>query len=228
MRSNFYVISFMAGITIILGFLLSFAATSLKTKQDLNIEIDMKKNILRSLNIPADQSQKLSQDDIQKLYDENITKLNIDENGIKTDDGSLSVYITTDGKQPTGYSIPISGKGLWSTIYGYIALETDGNTVKGITFYQHGETPGLGGELEKDWFTSNFVGKQIYNEAGGLVSIKIKKGKVNPSDINAIHQVDGISGATLTGRGMNKFIAQDLNVYKPFLDRIKAGEVVIE
>ena len=228
MRSNFYVISFMAGITIILGFLLSFAATSLKTKQDLNIEIDMKKNILRSLNIPADQSQKLSQDDIQKLYDKNITKLNIDENGIKTDDGSLSVYITTDGKQPTGYSIPISGKGLWSTIYGYIALETDGNTVKGITFYQHGETPGLGGELEKDWFTSNFVGKQIYNEAGELVSIKIKKGKVNPSDINAIHQVDGISGATLTGRGMNKFIAQDLNVYKPFLDRIKAGEVVIE
>ena len=228
MRSNFYVISFMAGITIILGFLLSLAATSLKAKQDLNIEIDMKKNILRSLNIPEDQSQKLSQDDIQKLYNEKITKLNINENGIKTDDGSLSVYITTDGKQPTGYSIPISGKGLWSTIYGYIALETDGNTVKGITFYQHGETPGLGGELEKDWFTSNFVGKQIYNDEGVLVSIKIVKGKVNPNDINAIHQVDGISGATLTGRGMNKFIAQDLNVYKPFLDRIRTSGVVIE
>ena len=228
MRSNFYVISFMAGITIILGLLLSFAATSLKAKQDFNIEIDMKKNILRSLNIPADQSQKLSQNDIQKLYDEEITTINIDENGKKSDDGALSVYIATDGEQPTGYSIPISGKGLWSTIYGYIALEPDGITVKGITFYQHGETPGLGGELEKEWFTSNYKGKQIYNEAGELVSIEIVKGQVNQNDINAIHQVDGISGSTLTGRGMNKFIARDLNIYKPFLDRITAGEDVIE
>ncbi len=228
MRSNFYVISFMAGITIILGFLLSFAATSLKAKQDFNIEIDMKKNILRSLNIPTDQSQKLSQDDIQKLYDKEITTLNIDENGMKSDDGVLSVYITTDGKQPTGYSIPISGKGLWSTIYGYIALEPDGNTVKGITFYQHGETPGLGGELEKDWFTSNYIGKHIYSDEGELVSIEIVKGQVNQNDIKAIHQVDGISGATLTGKGMNQFIAQDLNIYKPFLDRVRAGEDIIE
>ena len=151
MRSNFYVLSFMAGITIVLGFLLSFAAASLKDKQDFNIEIDIKKNILSSLNIPADQSEILSQSDIQKLYDEEITTLKIDNNGMKADDGALSVYIAMDGVKPTGYSIPISGKGLWSTIYGYIALEPDGKTVKGITFYQHGETPGLGGELEKDW-----------------------------------------------------------------------------
>ncbi len=228
MRSNFYVLSFMAGITIILGFLLSFAATSLKAKQDFNIEIDKKKNILRSLSIPSDQSQKLSQSDIQKLYDEEITTLNIDKSGMKSDDGELSVYIATDGGQPTGYSIPISGKGLWSTIYGYIALEPDGIIVKGITFYKHGETPGLGGELEKDWFTSNFAGKQIYNEESNLVSIEIVKGQVNRNDINAIHQVDGISGATLTGKGMNQFITQDLNIYKPFLDRIRAGEDFIE
>ena len=228
MRSNLYVLSFMAGITIVLGFMLSFAAASLKDKQDFNIEVDIKKNILSSLNIPADKSAKLSQNDIQKLYDEEITTLNIDENGMKSDDGVLSVYIATDGAQPTGYSIPISGKGLWSTIYGYIALEPDGETVKGITFYQHGETPGLGGELEKEWFTSNYKGKHIYNEDGELVSIEIVKGQVNQNDINAIHQVDGISGSTLTGRGMNKFIARDLKVYKPFLDRVKAGEDVIE
>ena len=228
MRSNLYVLSFMAGITIILGFMLSFAAASLKDKQDFNIEVDIKKNILSSLNIPADKSQKLSQNDIQKLYDEEITTLKIDESGMKSDDGTLSVYIATDGAQPAGYSIPISGKGLWSTIYGYIALEPDGVTVKGITFYQHGETPGLGGELEKEWFTSNYKGKHIYNEAGELVSIEIVKGLVNPNDINAIHQVDGISGSTLTGRGMNKFIARDLNIYKPFLDRVKAGEDILE
>lgn len=228
MRSNLYVLSFMAGITIVLGFMLSFAAASLKDKQDFNIEVDIKKNILSSLNIPADKSAKLSQNDIQKLYDKEITTFIIDENGMKSDDGALSVYIATDGAQPTGYSIPISGKGLWSTIYGYIALEPDGITVKGITFYQHGETPGLGGELEKEWFTSNYKGKHIYSEDGELVSIEIVKGQVNQNDINAIHQVDGISGSTLTGRGMNKFIAHDLKVYKPFLDRVKAGEDVIE
>ncbi|MEE8340868.1 MAG: NADH:ubiquinone reductase (Na(+)-transporting) subunit C [Candidatus Neomarinimicrobiota bacterium] len=228
MRSNLYVLSFMAGITIILGFLLSFAATSLKAKQDFNIEIDMKKNILRSLNIPSDQSKKLSQNDIQKLFDKEITTLKIDEDGMQSDAGALSVYIATDGDYPTGYSIPISGKGLWSSIYGYVALETDGSTVKGITFYKHGETPGLGGELEKDWFTSNFVGKQIYNEIGDLVSIEIVKGQVNQNDKNAIHQVDGISGATLTTKGMNKFIAKDLNLYKPFLNMVRAGEDITE
>ena len=228
MRSNFYVLSFMAGITIILGFLLSFTAASLKDKQDFNIEIDIKKNILSSLNIPADQSEILSQSDIQKLYDKEITTLKIDNNGMKADDGALSVYIAMDGVKPTGYSIPISGKGLWSTIYGYIALEPDGKTVKGITFYKHGETPGLGGELEKEWFTSNYKGKHIYNDDGELVSIEIVKGQVNPNNINAIHQVDGISGSTLTSRGMNNFIANDLNTYKPFLERVKAGEDVIE
>ena len=228
MRSNFYVLSFMAGITIVLGFLLSFAAASLKDKQDFNIEIDIKKNILSSLNIPADQSEKLSQNDIQKLYDEEITTLHINKNGMKSEDGTLRVYIAADGVQPKGYSIPISGKGLWSTIYGYIALEPDGKTVKGITFYKHGETPGLGGELEKDWFTSNYKGKKIYNDEGKLVSIEIVKGQVNQNDIDAIHQVDGISGSTLTTKGMNRFIANDLKTYKPFLDRVKAGEDVIE
>ena len=228
MRSNLYVLSFMAGITIVLGFMLSFAAASLKDKQDFNIEIDIKKNILSSLNIPDDQSEKLTQSDIQKLYDEEITTLNIDENGMKADDGALSVYIAMDGVKPTGYSIPISGKGLWSTIYGYIALEPDGKTVKGITFYKHGETPGLGGELEKEWFTSNYKGKQIYNDEGELVSIEIVKGQVNQNNLNAIHQVDGISGSTLTTKGMNRFIANDLITYKPFLERVKAGEDVIE
>ncbi len=228
MRSNLYVLSFMAGITIVLGFLLSFAATSLKPQQDFNIEIDIKKNILSSLNIPADKSKKLSQDDIQKLFDEEITTIKIDENGMKSDEGLLNVYVAKDGDSATGYSIPISGKGLWSTIYGYIALEPDGETVKGINFYQHGETPGLGGELEKEWFTSNYIGKKIYDTDNNLVSIEIVKGQVNPNDINAIHQVDGISGSTLTGKGMNRFIAEDLNTYKPFLDKVKAGEDITE
>ena len=227
MRSNLYIISFMAIITTILGFLLSISATSLKAKQDFNIEIDIKKNILSSLNIPADKTQKISEKEIEKLFDDRILTLNIDENGNQSNSGKLPVYIATENDTITGYSIPISGKGLWSTIYGYMAIEPDGETVKGITFYKHGETPGLGGELEKDWFTSNYIGKKIYDTDGNLVSIEIIKGHVNPNNVDAIHQVDGISGATLTGKGMNKFIADDLNTYKPFLDRVRAGEVIL-
>jgi len=223
MRSNLYIITFMAIITTILGFLLSIAATSLEAKQKFNEEVDIKKNILSSLNIPADRTQKISQFEIQELFDKRIKTLNLDEAGKPSDQGILPVYLASEEGSISGYSIPISGKGLWSTIYGYIALEPDGETVKGITFYKHGETPGLGGELEKDWFTSNYVGKKIY-DGDRLVSIEIVKGHVNPNSDDAIHKVDGISGATLTGKGMNQFIAEDLETYKPFLDRIRSGE----
>jgi len=227
MRSNLYIISFMAAITIVLGFLLSVAATSLAPKQAFNIEVDIKKNILSSLNIPKDKSVVLSQDDIQKLFDKEIKTINIDDDGLLADDGTNLVYISASDSVATGYSLPISGKGLWSTIYGYIAMEPDGETVKGINFYQHGETPGLGGELEKEWFTSNYIGKKIYNEQDEMVSIEIVKGVVNPNSSNLEHEVDGISGSTLTCKGMNKFIREDLNRYKPFLERIRAGEVVL-
>ena len=227
MRSNVYILSFMAGITIVLGFLLSFAATSLQGLQTFNIEIDKKKNILSSLNIPQDKTLQLTSEEIEQLFEDKITEIKVDADGIKTDGDGNYIYISTIDGKASGYSIPISGKGLWSTIYGYIALEADGETVKGIKFYQHGETPGLGGEIEKEWFTSNFVGKKIYNENGDMISIEIVKGHVNPKNVNANHQVDGISGSTLTGRGMNKFLKEDLNRYKPFLDRIRFGEVVI-
>ena len=82
---------------------------------------------------------------------------------MRSEAGEFQVYLASENNTVSGYSIPISGKGLWSTIYGYIALEPDGETVKGINFYQHGETPGLGGELEKEWFTSNYIGKKIYS-----------------------------------------------------------------
>jgi Na+-transporting NADH:ubiquinone oxidoreductase subunit C len=129
--------------------------------------------------------------------------------------------------EPRAYVLPISGKGLWSTIYGYIALDVDGATVRGITFYKHGETPGLGGEIEKEWFKSNFEGKRIFDEEGNLVSITVVKGKVEEliPESEAYHYVDGISGSTLTGRGINEFLEEDLGKYEPFLKKVKnAGE----
>lgn len=230
-QSNTYTLLFTAVVTIILGILLSLAATSLKERQDLNVAIDIKKNILRSLGFSESDSEPWTQEAVIDIFERNIDSFVIDDKGNKIPDLSVDNIIETDqypvyinhipGGGIDGYAIPISGKGLWSTLYGYIALESDGMTVKGITFYKHGETPGLGAEVEKEWFTSNFVGKRIVDDNGKLVSIQIIKGKVDEDSPDAYHQVDGISGATMTSKGLNAFLMSDLKKYEPFLQRIR-------
>ena len=119
------------------------------------------------------------------------------------------------------YILPVHGMGLWSLLEGYIALEADLNTVSGITFYQQTETAGLGAEIQAAWFPANFPGKKIYNADGKLVSIKVKKGKVDSSKPNEVtHMVDGISGATITGDGVTTFLLKDLTLYEPAFKKI--------
>ncbi len=224
MRSNRYVLLFMSSITIVLGILLSLAATALKDRQDRNVQIDMKKNILRSLNIPEDRSQKLMTDDIESLFESYIKTIQVDENGNSVKSDGNAVFIKMVDGVEAGYSIPISGKGLWSTIYGYLAIEPDGETVKGVTFYKHGETPGLGGEIEKDWFTANFVGKKIVTPEGIPCSIAIFKGKVAKDNPKEYCLVDGISGATITGKGVNIFVEKDLKTYGEYFSQIRQNQ----
>ena len=95
--------------------------------------------------------------------------------------------------------------------------------MKGIRFYKHGETPGLGGEVEKDWFTNNFVGKKITDKNGLLVSIQSVKGQVDSSSPDSYHQVDGISGATMTTKGLNEFLMNDLKKYDSYFQKIRMG-----
>ena len=134
------------------------------------------------------------------------------------------IYIKTMGGKIDGYAIPISGKGLWSTLYGYFAVESDGMTVKGITFYKHGETAGLGGEVDKPWFQNNFKGKKFVDNDGNLVGIQIMKGGVDDTSPEAYHQVDGISGATMTSKGLNNFLMNDLKTYESFFHRIRTSK----
>lgn len=130
------------------------------------------------------------------------------------------VYIaeTADGKQV--YCVPISGYGLWSTLYGFLALEADLNTVKGITFYKHGETPGLGGEVEAAWWTSDWPGKTIRDESGEIVGIKVLKGRGNKTEDGG-HEVDGISGATITADGVTEFVRRDLESFEPWFKKLR-------
>ena len=116
----------------------------------------------------------------------------------------MVVYQLTEGDALERLILPIYGKGLWSTLYGFLALEQDLQTVSGITFYQHAETPGLGDFIEKlDWI-EQFTGLLLFDEAGNP-RIEIVRGQVQPGP-DAVHQVDGVSGATLTGNGVTNLI----------------------
>jgi Na+-transporting NADH:ubiquinone oxidoreductase subunit C len=120
--------------------------------------------------------------------------------------------------------LPIRGYGLWSTLYGFIALESDGDTVAGLGFYEHAETPGLGGEVDNPRWKSSWPGKQVYRD--GEVAIGLIKGAVDPANANASWEVDGLAGATLTARGVTNLVQFWLgeNGFEPFLNNLKSGE----
>jgi len=233
MHSNSYTIVFTSIVTIILGGFLSVAAGTLKEIQELNVENDSKKNILSSLGYEPNSDQLWTSDDITKLFELNIEAYVLNSNGERTntdpasintevDKENLPIYVDKKDGIVNGYAIPISGKGLWSTLYGYFAIDPDGVTAKGITFYAHKETPGLGGEVEKPWFQNNFVGKRFIDEDGNLVGIKVIKGKADP---DSPYEVDGISGATITSKGLESFLVDDLEKYEPFFRKIRSGGV---
>jgi len=114
------------------------------------------------------------------------------------------VYVVKEGDEPQQYILPVRGKGLWSTLYGYLSVEPDGNTVSGLRFYEHAETPGLGDQIEKEGWLAQWPGQKLYDEQGNP-QMKVVRGAVQPGP-EAIHQVDGLSGATLTGNGVTDLV----------------------
>ncbi len=122
--------------------------------------------------------------------------------------------------------LPVHGYGLWSTLYGFLALEGDLNTVVGLGFYSHAETPGLGGEVDNPNWKALWPGKKVYPEGSMEPALGLIKGNVDPASPNAMHQVDGLSGATLTSNGVTNLVHFWLgkNGYAPFLANLKAGE----
>lgn len=120
--------------------------------------------------------------------------------------------------------LPIHGAGLWSTLYGFVALESDANTVAGLGFYEHGETPGLGGEVDNPRWKALWPGKEVYRD--GEAAISLIKGSVDAGSSDAPWQVDGLSGATLTSRGVSNLVQFWLgeNGFALFLNNLNNGE----
>jgi len=200
---------------------LTAASTGLKELQQKNIAMDRQKNILKSVGL-IDENIGFTHDEINKLYVDNIKSIWVDSKGsmvIKDQKAKkkLPVYIYMRNGRIESYILPIDSRGLWGRILGYLALKNDGSTIAGFTVYKHSETPGLGGEIEKRWFQKNFEGKKIISRTGNFLSIAIAKGGVSdtvPGD-RRMNYVDGISGATLTGKYLSSGLKDILLEYEP-------------
>lgn len=160
--------------------------------------------------IPAASEKLPPEEDIAKI----IRRENVKEVYLVEKNGELQKVI-----------LPVRGYGLWGTLFGFVALESDLNTVAGLGFYEHKETPGLGGEVDNPNWKAQWLGKKVYGPEGN-VAINVIKGSVNPASPKAEYQVDGLSGATLTSNGVDNLLHFWLGSegFGPFLKNLKAGE----
>lgn len=234
-QTNGYIVAYALVLTILCGSLLAFTSQGLKERQKKNEEIDKKKKILGAV------MQLKETDDIEKLYAEKVTSYVVDSKGVKIDgidaftvdvrkEYKLKKDIATrnlpvfEVKTDAGvcYVLPVFGAGLWDDIWGFVALESDKNTIRGALFDHKGETPGLGARIATKEIQQRFTGKKIF-EGATLVSVEMVKGETGGGEKsiknfeNRPHQVDGMSGATITGVGLNDMLKNYLEAYKAFL-----------
>ena len=150
----------------------------------------------------------------------------LDLAAIKRRSRYMDVYLLMEGDRLQRLILPVHGKGLWSTMYGFISLADDLTTINGFAFYEHGETPGLGGEIDNPTWKKQWPGKKIYDETG-TTRIEVLKGRVDENSADALYQADGLAGATLTARGVGNLLKYWMgdDGYKPFLEKLKKAGV---
>ena len=144
---------------------------------------------------------------------------------IKRRERFSTVYMVENNGELETLIIPVRGYGLWSTLYGFMAVKGDLNTVAGFGFYQHGETPGLGGEVDNPKWRNQWPGKELFDDNGKL-AVQIIKGSVDPQSPKVDHQIDGLAGATLTSKGVDNLIQfwMGQGGFGPFIANLRAGE----
>jgi Na+-transporting NADH:ubiquinone oxidoreductase subunit C len=232
MYNTFKPILFALITAVVCSFLLTAASAGLKSFQQENVEVDQKKNILKAVGL-IQEGKKYSNEMIKKSYTDSIRSVRISPDGEIVGEGeslekALPVYVYLKNEQIVSYIIPINSRGLWGKIMGYLALRNDGSTIAGFTVYKHSETPGLGGEIEKRWFQKNFEGKKILDRDGNFVSISIAKGDLSPTfpEDKRPNYVDGISGATLTGKYLTAGLKDTLLDYEPVSVKFRTKQML--
>lgn len=195
-NSNVYTIVYAAIVVIIAAFLLAFVASALKPTQDANVENDRKSQVLASLNL-RDQA------DIEGTYSTVIKEV------VYISDADSCFRAEVDGQQKT--VIPVKGAGLWGGLWGYVAVDADGQTVYGTYFSHESETAGLGARIAEQWFQDSFRGKKIFQD--GAVALGVYKQGKAPATLSTDYYVDAVTGATLTSNGVDQMLKQSLAKY---------------
>lgn len=234
-NKNSYTLVYAAVLVVVVAFLLAFVSSSLKPIQDKNLALDKKKQILASLNIrnlPSDS-------EVEAKYNEVVeADMIVDSRGAVVDAGKdkesagfamankditserLPVYLCrVDGQ--TKYVVPMTGRGLWGGLWGYMAINADLQTVYGAYFSHESETAGLGALIAEEKFQNQFKGKHLYADTADtdIALTVVKHGKVETGKES--YQVDGVTGSTLTSIGVANMVKSGLQMYAGYFKSLK-------
>lgn len=235
--------------------LVAGTAVGLRPMQEANRLLDQKKNILYAaglfeqgksvdelfssiktkvvdlesgLYVPAEEIDPQSYDQSQAAQSTDkgaLLSRDEDQAGLHRLEKYSLVYLVYEGDKLSQVVLPVRGKGLWSTMYAYVAIDLDLNTIHGISFYEHGETPGLGGEIENKKWQDGWQGKKLYGPDGNM-DLRVVKGKADLSGEQGAYQVDGLSGATLTADGVSRLMEFWFgdHGFKPYLAQLQQNK----
>ena len=248
--STRYIFLFSAGLCLICSLMISVASVGLRERQEVNKALDKKKSVLQAcwlvqpdeILTPAEIDAKFQVIeskvvelasgeyadgvDAETFDEENVEVIRAPENSSRIQQLPEQVklyHVMEDGKLKM-MVLPIEGYGLWGTLYGFLALDADLTTIKGITYYQHKETPGLGAEVDNPKWKALWPGRKVFDDSGDLKIAVIKGYAGVPAEDP--HRVDGLSGATITSRGVTNMLHFWLggNGYGPYFAKLRASE----
>ena len=231
-QGSLYTVIYIIIIVVLVGTALAATSMALKDRQNENIAADKMKQILASVHIVPEPGQKVSEVFNKYITAQTVVNSQGEETGTdafsvnvqdqsKIADGAkrqLPVYICTLPVAGTKYIIPVYGAGLWGPIWGYVAVDADGSTIYGAYFAHQGETPGLGAEIEKPFFQNQFENKHLFKDGKFLPVAVVKKGQ---KPLDGEDYVDGISGGTITSRGVSTMLHDCLLPYQAYLEKLK-------
>ncbi|PWL30459.1 MAG: NADH:ubiquinone reductase (Na(+)-transporting) subunit C [Fluviicola sp. XM-24bin1] len=241
--SNGYTFGFAIALVVVVGAILAGVAMATKPFQEKNEAVKKKMDILKAI-LPKNEAEKVTRKNATAMFDE-MVKLEdavvLDINGkvkeditgdaildidikkeyrdktLKDKDKSFPLFISTDADGKKSYVIPVVGKGLWGPVWGNICLDDDMRTIKGATFDHKTETPGLGAEIKQAFFIDRWIGEQITDDSGNPITFEIVKDNSGSEPV----KVDGITGGTITSKGVEEMVNRGLKPYIEYFKTLK-------
>lgn len=230
-QGNVYTIIYIIVLVVVVGTALAFTSISLRDRQQANADADKMRQILASVLINPEPSEVIGTyrgivketllvNDRGECVGDDAFGVNVAEQSkLPAGERLLPVYVCTLADGAVKYVLPVYGAGLWGPIWGYVAFDDNGDTIYGAYFAHQGETPGLGAEIEKPAFSSQFDGKNIFSPDGVFESVAVVKKGQEPAGRPYVH---AISGGTITSQGVQKMLSSSLEPYTNFFKSLNA------